>query len=134
MPTPSIISRGTSSVTLQWENYSPWANPHPDGLYTLPVSFGVENDCQVDMEFFVSEMRLILKSVYYLYGGEEIIYHNMGKFVETVYKQGSIRDIKHYAQYVIDGYAQRGNLPHCPSFEMMDDGVIITIPRERKSE
>jgi hypothetical protein len=120
MAASSILSRGTTSVTLQWENSSPWASPSPNNIYTLPVSF-MEGDDKVDLEFFVSEMRLILKSVYYSHSGKEIIYHNMGKFVETVYTQESIRDIKHYAQYVIDGYAARGNLLHCPSFEMMED-------------
>jgi hypothetical protein len=120
MPTSSIISRGTTSVTLQWGNSSPWANPSPNDIYTLPVSFMVGDD-KVDVEFFVSKMRLILKSVYYLHSGKEIIHHNMGEFMDTVDSKVAVQKIKQYVQYVIDGYAQSGNLLHCPIFEMMDD-------------
>ncbi len=112
MPTPSI--------TLQWENSSPWANPHPNDLYTFPVSFAKGDDCKVDMEFFVSRMRLILKRVYHFHNGDQISYYNMGEFVETVDSE-AVQNIKRYAQYVIDGYAQSGNLIHCPTFERMDD-------------
>jgi hypothetical protein len=121
MAASSILSRGTTSVTLQWENSSPWANPSPNDLYTFPVSFGVGDDCQADMEFFVSEMRLILKRVYHFHNGDQISYYNMGEFVETVDNKDAVQNIKQYAQYVIDGYAARGNLLHCPSFERMDD-------------
>jgi hypothetical protein len=121
MAASSILSRGTTSVTLQWENSSPWPNPHPNGLYTFPVSFGVDNDCQVDIEFFVSGMRLILKRAYHFHNGDQISYYNMGEFVDTVDTKVAVQKIKQYAQYVIDGYAQSGNLLHCPSFERMDD-------------
>ena len=78
-------------------------------------------DDKVDVEFFVSKMRLILKSVYYLHSGKEIIYLNMGEFMDTLDSKVAVQKIKQYAQYVIDGYAQSGNLLHCPTFEMMDD-------------
>ena len=121
MATSSILSRGTTAVTLQWENSSPWANPSPNGLYTFPVSFGEGDNCQADMEFFVNEVRLILKRVYHFHNGDQISYYNMGEFVETVDNKDAVQNIKQYAQYVIDGYAQSGNLLHCPMFERMDD-------------
>ena len=110
----------TTETTLQWENSSPWANPHPNDIYTLPLAF-IEEGYKVEMEFFVSKMRLILKRVFYFHNGEEISYYNMGEFVETIDSQGSVQKIKQYAQYVIEGYAQSGNLLHCPMFERMED-------------
>lgn len=120
-----------NSININWDNTSPWANPHFSTLYSQPVRFeNEEAGLAQTVEFHVADRgcygnpdhRLVARVITYR-EGQEIDYSwlDLGSFVDTIDNELACRNVKRYAQYAIDGYAESWSFQHCPSFEIIDD-------------
>lgn len=122
VPTPDY-NTAMESITLQWDQTSQWATPHMNDLYTQEVEFELDSDSdrKYIASFFVSSCCLIAKIEYSSESYSEIVYYNLGEFVDTIDHSVANNHIKSYAQYVINGFAESYNLQHCPSYERVEN-------------
>jgi hypothetical protein len=119
VPTPDYTAM--KNIPLQWGQTSQWATPHMNDLYTQEVELELDSDCKYIVSFFVSSCCLIVKWEYSSEFYSDIVYYNLGEFVETIDHSVANNNIKSYAQYVINGFAESYNLQHCPSYERVED-------------
>ena len=115
------------TLLLEWRSSSPWATPHPNDLYTSNVKVYDSPELTEYISFHVSLMRLILckKTCYAHHDTVEIVYYDMGDFVDPVASclsqlEDASNRIKEYTAYVIESYRKHNDLRSCPSFETID--------------
>lgn len=116
-----MLTSTQKKIVLEWETCSRWNDSHMNDLYTKTVNLKTDDiDYEFEVEFFVSGCRLIFKTVFIYHGERQTSYYDMGSFVDSHIRNEGCKNVKQYAQYVIDGYAETFSLVHCPSFEYID--------------